>query len=720
MADTTTKPAVDSAGRNIKVDNKPAIKGIDFIVYQTNRELREGGENIIANEPEKIKGQDTCGKYKGVMRSFKLDYEDSKGRHWDMAHAYLELRAYDDFFAVKTMCDVDATLEDEGHFRVEMDALPGLKSLLATFLYCDWWARPHFDTDLSKLPARTQMLLWQTDDGAYGCLMPLMDGGCKCQLNGRTGKLGADLLFYDSGHAKSEAFALVGAFGDDPYELVKRCAERGMQITGRPGKLRWEKPYPEMFEYIGWCTWNAMYAQVNEKGILKKMEHAQAAGFPFRYVLIDDGWSPTKDRQLTGFGVDETKFPRGLAPLVEDLKNKYGVDHVGVWHTFTGYWRGIHPDSDIYKLNRQFIFDSKRDTRIPYPEPNKSFGFWNEWHSRLKEQGIDFVKVDNQGATYHHTRGAIPLGDAAKGQQHGLQASIGLNFNQNVINCMCMASECAWFWTASNIARNSDDFFPNNVASGCEHARQNVYNALWYSNFCWPDWDMWWTHHHLAKYHGAMRAISGGPVYVADEIDKGDYDALWPLVLSDGTLLRCDGPGLPTRDSLFADPKENPVAVKVFNTSGERGLVLAINATEGERVVKGQMRPSDVEGIAGKLFAVREHFSGETRLMKKNDTWKFDLEPYEVKLFAIAPVSDGAAMIGLTSKYAAPATVTGVWTSAAGVSVLLAEGGELVGYSEKKVKRVAVGDRECEFDQKDGWLTVQVPNEQDVCVWIEW
>ncbi len=83
-------------------------------------------------------------------------------------------------------------------------------------------------------------------------------------------------------------------------------------------------------------------------------------------------------------------------------------------------------------------------------------------------------------------------------------------------------------------------------------------------------------------------------------------------------------------------------------------------------------------------------------------------------------MSDGAAMIGLTSKYAAPATVTGVWTSAAGVSVLLAEGGELVGYSEKKVKRVAVGDRECEFDQKDGWLTVQVPNEQDVCVWIEW
>lgn len=720
MASSKIKLAVDSAGRSIKADGRALLRGIDFVVYQTNRELRDGGESIIAGDAERIKGSDAAGRYKGVMRSLKLDFEDSKHRHWDMAHGYLELRVYDDFFAVRTRCDVEATLESEGHFRVEIGELPGLKSLMATFLYSDWWTRTHFDTNLSTLPARTQMLLWQTEDGTYGCIVPLVHGGCKCQLNGRTGQLGADLLFYDGGHAKSEAFAFVGAFGDDPYELVRRCVTRGMQITGRPGKLRWEKPYPEMFEKVGWCTWNAMYAQVNEKGILKKMEHAKAGGFPFGYVLIDDGWSPVTDGQLTSFGTDDIKFPRGLAPLVDDLKGEYGIEHVGVWHTFTGYWRGIHPDADICKENKRFILDSKRDTRIPYPEAARSFGFWNEWHSRLKNQGIDFVKVDNQGATYHHTRGSMPIGDAAKGQQYGLQASIGLNFNQNVINCMCMASECAWHWIASNVSRNSDDFWPGSIESGCEHARQNVYNALWYSNFCWPDWDMWWTHHDLAKYHGAMRAISGGPVYVADEVDKGDYDMLRPLVLSDGTILRCDEPALPTRDCLFADPKNNPVAAKSFSKVGHAGMLLALNATDGEPTIKAQIKPSDVEGVEGKLFAVRECFSGECRLLKKNEAWKFELGPYGVKLFSLVPVEKGAAAIGLTGKYVSPATVKDSFVSDAGIKVVLAEGGQFVAYSEKPVMYVGANGSECEFRQEDGWVTAEIPTEQDVHVWMEW
>lgn len=720
MLKKQTRLTIDSAGRSVKLDGKSVLKGLDFAVYQADRELRGGGDMIVPGEPERIKGEDAAGRYRGVRRSFKLDYIDSRERHWDMAHAWLEMRVYGDVFVAHARCDTEKSLASDGHFRIEIDSLPGLTGLMATYLYSDWWTRSHFDTDLATLPPRTQMLLWQMEGGGFGCIVPLVHGGGKCELNGRTGRLGADLLYHDSGRNSCDAVAFVGGFGEDPYELVRRCVARGMVLTGRPGKLRWEKPYPDIFESIGWCTWNAMYSDVNEKGILKKMEHAKAAEFPFGYVLIDDGWSPLVEKRLAGFGADPTKFPRGLRALVRELQSKYGIDHVGVWHAFTGYWRGVHPDSDVYKDNRGFILDTKRGTHIPYPEPFRSFGFWNAWHSMLEEQGIEFVKVDNQGATYHHTQGSIPIGEAGRGQQHGLQASVGLHFNQAVINCMCMAGECAWHWTASNISRSSDDFWPGNTESGCEHARQNIYNSLWYSNFCWPDWDMWWSHHELAEYHAAMRAISGGPVYVADEIDKGDYDVIRPLILSDGSLLRCDQPALPTRDCLFLDPKVNPKALKAFSRVGETGVLIALNATDGGRSVRGQVKPSDVEGIHGRLFAVREYFTGETRVMRRSEAWKFQLQSYGVRLFSIVQIEDGIGVLGLANKYVAPAAVDGVSVFEGGASIALAEGGELVAWIDKPVKRVEVGGEDCEFRQDGNWLYAQVPVDMDIDALVSW
>ena len=36
--------------------------------------------------------------------------------------------------------------------------------------------------------------------------------------------------------------------------------------------LRENKQLPEMFEYFGWCSWDAFYHKVNEAGLLEKME----------------------------------------------------------------------------------------------------------------------------------------------------------------------------------------------------------------------------------------------------------------------------------------------------------------------------------------------------------------------------------------------------------------------------------------------------------------
>ncbi len=122
-----------------------------------------------------------------------------------MDKGWIEVRIYDDLFAVKVRTEAESSLMEDGHARVEIGGLPGMKHLLAIHNNSDWWTRPHFDTDLAKLPP-SHMLLWQIEDGTYGCIVALVHGGCRSQINGRTGKLGIDQILYDSGHGISGFF----------------------------------------------------------------------------------------------------------------------------------------------------------------------------------------------------------------------------------------------------------------------------------------------------------------------------------------------------------------------------------------------------------------------------------------------------------------------------------------------------------------------------------
>lgn len=60
--------------------------------------------------------------------------------------------------------------------------------------------------------------------------------------------------------------------------------------------------------------------------------------------------------------------------------------------------------------------------------------------------------------------------------------------------------------------------------------------------------------HPAAEYHGAARAIGGCPIYVSDKPGNHNFELLRKLVLPDGSVLRAQLPGRPTRDCLFTDP----------------------------------------------------------------------------------------------------------------------------------------------------------------------
>ncbi|KAJ5446339.1 Aldolase-type TIM barrel [Penicillium cf. griseofulvum] len=75
--------------------------------------------------------------------------------------------------------------------------------------------------------------------------------------------------------------------------------------------------------------------------------------------------------------------------------------------------------------------------------------------------------------------------------------------------------------------RNSDDFFPDIIASHPWHVFCNAHNALFtrYLNVL-PDWDMFQTSHTYASFHAAARCVSGGPIYITDEPGKHDLTLL--------------------------------------------------------------------------------------------------------------------------------------------------------------------------------------------------
>lgn len=391
--------------------------------------------------------------------------------------------------------------------------------------------------------------------------------------------------------------------------------------------------------------------------------------------MIDDGWSEIEDNKLKSFHADYEKFPEGLAKTVSLLKQTYGVSWVGVWHTLSGYWEGINSQSEIAKIYEQNLYQTKNGSLIPYPQTNKGFEFWHAWHSSLKKEGIDFVKVDSQSSINNFMDRNEPVGKVAEGAHNALEASTSLHFNNTVINCMGMAQENIWHRPYSSVSRNSDDFFPLEKDGFKEHALQNAYNSLFHGAFYWGDWDMFWTKNHDDKQNMVLRAVSGGPIYFSDKVGNTNAELIFPLIYRDGKIIRCDQPGLPTEDSLFNDPINTKSLLKIWNTSKGIGVVAAFNINKDNLPISGKIGPRDIPNLAGEKLLVYEVFTKQFQVIHKDETTPIVLGKNEVSLTLIFPIQDVITPIGLVNKLISNDSILQMWKKNNGLSVLLKEGG---------------------------------------------
>ncbi len=588
---------------------------------------------------------------------------------------YLDYKFGQHFHAEEAVCVSFAKVADAECFT-------------ANWLGCEFWCRTVFTKTPEELPPeKIQGLLCKRSDGIFYAL-PVCDRIFKSNMRaGYNG--GLDLYIWSNDHRNScDTVACVIDFGENAYDLVPVATGKALKILGKKGNMRTDRRYPEVLEYLGWCSWDAFHMDVTHDDLIAKAKEFKDKDIPVRWAIIDDMWGdvpsinrPTMhSRELKRFEADPVRFPNGLKAVIKELKNDYGII-TGMWHPTTGYWNGIDPDGEIAKEMKHLLVFTDNKKLVHSPDTIKAFEYYNAQHKFYRDCGAEFVKVDNQGFVRCHYKYITSIGEAAESLHNAIEASVGANFDGALINCMCMPSENFWNRPVSGVCRFSGDFQPENRKWFISHLLQCSFNSLFQGCVYYGDWDMWWSDDEQAKKNAVLRAMSGGPVYMSDELNRSVKETIMPIVLRDGRILRLDTPAMPTPDCLMTNAETNGKIFKVFNRIGDYGVLAAFNLDKNERTVRGEVKPADMgldnDYVCYDWFA-KKIVKPEHKLSLKN----YD----DFRLYIFLPVKNGKSFIGLTDKYMAPKTLDFI----AGDFWRVRESGKLGIYSKNPLNFIKV------------------------------
>ncbi|KAF8708535.1 hypothetical protein HU200_029901 [Digitaria exilis] len=677
---------------------------------------------------------------------------------------------------------------------------------MCCFRFKLWWMTQRMGTSGRDVPLETQFMLLESrpggdDDGGepvYLVMLPLLEGQFRAALQGNE-RDELEITFESGDKAVQTAQGTYMVYvhaGTNPFDTITQAVkvvESHMQTFHHRDK----KKLPSFVDWFGWCTWDAFYTDVTAEGVKQGLQSLAEGGTPPRFLIIDDGWqqigSENKEEEssnavvvqegaqfasrLTGIkenakfqkkkknedhnnNIDGERTP-GLKLLVEEAKRDHGVKYVYVWHAMAGYWGGVKPSAEgmehyesslaypvqspgVMGNQPDIVMDSLSVLGLGLVHPRKVLSFYDELHSYLSSCGVDGVKVDVQNII--ETLGAGHGGRVSltRAYHHALEASVARNFPDNgCISCMCHNTDMLYSARQTAVVRASDDFYPRDPASHTIHISSVAYNTLFLGEFMLPDWDMFHSLHPAAEYHGAARAIGGCPIYVSDKPGNHNFSLLKKLVLPDGSVLRAQLPGRPTRDCLFADPaRDGATLLKIWNVNKCSGVVGVFNCqgagwcrvTKKTRVhdaapgtLTGTIRAEDVDAIAdiagpgwdGEVV-VYTYRSGELIRLPKGATLPVTLKVLEFELFHVSPVmavspSTGVsfAPIGLLDMFNSGGAVERceVDEAAAVVKLRVRGCGRFGAYCSRRPARCTLDAAEVEFSYDDdtGLLVIDIP-----------
>ncbi len=509
------------------------------------------------------------------------------------------------------------------------------------------------------------LLLLRLKDQSHLALLPLPGSHTAASFRWEAGQLVLDVSSFGTEPVALEAPLLAWARGEDPYEAAWRAWRLALGhplLTGGTC-LRHEKPYPEAFEYLGWCSWEQYKTNIDEATMLGAVDAIEASGLPIRYVLVDDGHEQVADRKLVDFRADAAKFPRGLKPLLERRRPE-GIRWCGLWTDLNGMWEGISPRHTMTSLEGHLAAVSEGGTIKAKGEAAHVRAYLEEMlHSA---RGFDFVKVDDQAQCLKQYRGAKQGVYPAMLHNRVLEA-LCREQGLGLINCMAHNSVCAFNTVHSAVTRCSADYKVGNAKLSKAHIHQSFANALYFGPTVWLDHDMFHSSDPAAGRAMAIsKALSGGPIYLSDDPREFDAANVRPLCLENGRLLRPLAPGAPLPDCIYMNPLESQRAYRVVAPlEGGAAAVGLFNLSEPGRAVSGRIQAADwrwadvMRPEGGPRAAPPEglilydHQNG--RAMRLESDQEVMLEGFEGRLYLLCPIVHGWSVIGRRDKFLSPA-----------------------------------------------------------------
>ena len=362
----------------------------------------------------------------------------------------------------------------------------------------EYWCSPAFSRDLKEAPHDTQMLLMKNKDDTYTAVLPVCGDKYTCVLEGREDGFYANVLSWYSELNTVDTLAFVYGTGESPYKLIYELTKYATECLGDYIVMRDKRPYPEVFEYLGWCTWDAFNIKVSEKNVLRKCQEFNEKNIPIKWAIFDDMWGDVRSfvgkpqntmpeihalrvqGALDSFEACPVRFPNGLKVCADKMR-MHGVD-LAVWHPVQGYWKGISPTGDIARDLPDVLCerDYQGGMRLaPGITKEKFRKYFDAYHKHMKECGSVFMKVDNQSTIRTWYKGMAPVGEIARNMHEALEETVFKYFDGALINCMCMGQENVWNRQKSAICRCSGDFMPENNEWFSKHILQCAYNTFY-------------------------------------------------------------------------------------------------------------------------------------------------------------------------------------------------------------------------------------------------
>jgi hypothetical protein len=552
-----------------------------------------------------------------------------------------------------------------------------------------WWPAggnrvyPTILKQLADVPQGTLCALIRYEPASWLAVLPMADiesfswpTGDRQHLALQLGTLGRAVL-----NGCKPLFAW--SRGTSAYQAMGAAWKIALEAqSSRTAWLREQRPYPEPFRYLGWCSWEAYAQNIDEATMLRAIRAIEDSSVPIRYFLMDEGYADNST-----LSIDRKKFPDGFGPLLEQRKQQK-IRWFGLWWAFLGAAHGIVGPARLGPL-RDALMQSNNGVWLPRPDSNSAARFYHHLFDQTSAAGFDFVKVDfmvdalplyaglhkeipTLGGLPPDNRNAIdnPFAGAALLMRSCQQ--VASSETDGILNCNWHSAPCLFHSGRSAVGRCSEDYQHNQIPQ----AKAHIYHAFsaipWLGQTAWGDHDMFHSSDRVAALPMAIsKALSGGPIYLSDEPTTFAEKHIAPLCLHDGRLLRPLAPGTPLEADLFYTPDSGSLfrvlaplpnacaAFGVFHLETNDAPLTSEIGPQHFRESSNMMQPYPgpwrlpEEGLV--LYDVLSR-----RALRLDKPHTIRMSTFGASLFQLSPVHSGWSMIGAVDKYPPAAAVQNV------------------------------------------------------------